>query len=268
MSDITVNFTKENGNIVLESIIQDNEQTFYASNTPLLTVDEDGKMNKVEGVDLNKILNEITKSPRIDNDDNQIYFQNDDNNFENIFDFQNDDNNQIYFQNDENVNKIKKEEAIKVVLEAKILSNDSKKEAEDALDTVQNTNLVKSEKAKQTAEEAIAKANNAIELANNAETAIKTANTDIEIKNAEDQAIDAQETAREAIKLATQVQAEAEAKAEQNSQSEINKVEKKIDGGKKNKTKKSIKAGKKKSRKVRFIMTKKSRQNKKNRTRR
>jgi len=41
-----------------------------------------------------------------------------------------------------------------------------------------------------------------------------------------------------------------------------------IQGGKKNRTKKSIKAGKKKSKKVRFVMTKKGRKNKKNRTRR
>ena len=41
-----------------------------------------------------------------------------------------------------------------------------------------------------------------------------------------------------------------------------------IQGGKKNRTKKSTKAGKKKTKRVRFVMTKKGRKNKKNRTRR
>ena len=50
--------------------------------------------------------------------------------------------------------------------------------------------------------------------------------------------------------------------------SKLKDVESKIKGGKKNRTKKATKAGKKKTKRVRFVMTKKGRKNKKNRTRR
>jgi hypothetical protein len=207
-SDITVNFTKDNGNIVLESIIQDNEPTFYTSNKPLLTVDEDGKMNKVEGVDLNEIISSVAETPA---------------------------------KSEEIVTEEPVTEIVEPVTEEIVTE-----EPAVTPETEVSTNPFDEEIAKEERQKKEEELNKAFEQAE-------------EEKKKKEQLIN--EPVKKEIKKPISL-------IDEMKNSKMFRDRQNIQGGKKNRTKKSIKAGKKKSRKVRFIMTKKRRQNKKNRTRR
>lgn len=248
-SNISVNFVKENENIYLSSIDENGNTIDYVHEDPLLIISPDGKYTKVEGVDLNNILKKPMEEPIISSDD-----VNDEIDFSNI-EKEKDEELDIAVEQaaEAEEDEEKQDEVKKVVLEAKIIAIESKEKAEEALQTVQNsgseTAISLATQAKETAETAIALANTAEEnIYNN-------------ISEAENQSIEAQETARKAIELATNAKEEGT-----KSFGEFR------EGGKKKsrntKTKKSTKAGKKKTKRVRFVITKKGRKNKKNRTRR
>ena len=245
-SDIVIKFKKDNGNIFLESINDSGEDKTYDSNLPLLTINENGSYSKVENPQLNEIITSSVEEPILRNKEEV------DNNFDytdvyntnEVLEGNPPTNTNVLPSTTEEVaagpsNKVIEEGLTNEVVEDKIPTNEV---VEDKIPT----NEVVEDK---------------IPTNEVVEDKIPT-NEVVEDKIPTNEVVEDKIPTNEVVKPLSFKE-----------QLENNKLFKKIqennkleEGGRK--TKKSKKGGKKKTKRVRFIMTRKGRKNRKNKTRR
>jgi hypothetical protein len=286
MSNITVNFVKEDdNNIYLSSIDENGIRTDYPDEEPLLTIGEDGTYSKVENVDLNKILEKTMEKPTII-----------DSNINNI-----DHNNEILknpFEDGKTEELLEKEAAAKEAERLKLeeaaakeaerlkLEEAAAKEAERLKleeAAAKEAARIKAEEEAKVAEDferevesqAVIEAKEKLqkykdiinELITNKDTNINRKKKLDALNNRINYVLsDKDVKPNDFITTVEAVEREINSQNDSNIENDNNNPF--ANGGKKNRTKKRTKAGKKKSKKVRFVMTKKGRKNKKNRTRR
>ena len=283
-NDIVIKFKKDNGNIFLESIEDNGETTPYTSEKPLLTVNQNGSYSKVENPDLNDIITSSVEEQMEINKENV-----DDN-----FDFSD-----VYNTTNEEVvgNPLIRREETKLPVETsnelvvtptaetsnELVVTPTAETSNEVVvpPTAETSNEVVVPSSTETSNELVVpsstegESNECEEKFNEYNNEIATADcntildkkqlNDLRIKVHPDKNVDCPDASIKSFQLLTNKKEQCEQNI--NEQSVVEK-DNKLLGGKKNRTKKSKKGGKKKTKRVRFIMTRKGRKNRKNKTRR
>jgi len=269
MENISVNFKKENGNILLESIDDNGEKTPYTSEKPLLTVNDDGSYSKVENADLNEIIISSVVEEPVTTDTENVEM-------EDVYKTNEDDEEKFV----ENPLNTPVEEEVKPEIEAAPTKPEEevKPEIEAAPtkpeeEVKQETEAPSTNKCDQTFNEYNDKINDI-----DCNTFKKKDFKKLALKVHPDKNPDCGDASKKSFQLLNNKQEQCENQSGNSSEANKESDESKLlgdgkdsNGGKKNKTKKSKKGGKQKTKRVRFIITRKGRknnQNKKNKTRR
>ena len=272
MENISVNFKKENGNIVLESIDDNGEKTPYTSENPLLTVNDDGSYSKVENADLNEIISSTVVEEPVTTDAENVEM-------EDVYKTDEDDEEKFV----ENPLKPPVEEEVKPVkpeTEAAPTKPEEEVEPETEAASTKPEEEVKPETEVASTNECDQKFNEYNDKINDIDcnTFNKKEFNKLALKVHPDKNPDCGDASTKSFQLLNNKQEQCENQSGNSSEANKESDESKLlgdgkdsNGGKKNKTKKSKKGGKQKTKRVRFIMTRKGRKNnknKKNKTRR
>ena len=281
-NDIVIKFKKEDGNIFLESINDSGEDKTYDSNLPLLTINDEGKYTAIEGALDKVIINEKAEEEKEGQQGEPVTEAENFDFSDNIYPSKNDEEDEEKQENPllakENENKQQdtnegQEQLVTTELPEQPVTTEGQEQPVTTEGQEQPvTTEVPEQPATNECQDKFNVYNNEIASADcntlnkNFKKLASKVHPD-KNPNCGDASTDTmkklnnkkQECEKQSNKSSLNTEAQPEA---------LKELQDATTGGKKNRTKKSKKGGNKKTKRVRFIMTRKGRKNRKNKTRR
>jgi hypothetical protein len=283
-NDIVIKFKKEDGNIFLESINDSGEDKTYDSNLPLLTINDEGKYTAIEGA-----LDKVIINEKAEEEEEKEGQQGEPVTEAENFDFS--DN--IYPSKNDKEDEEKQENPL-LAKENENKQQDTNELQEQPVTTEGQEQLVTNELPEQPATNELPE--QPVTTEGQEQPATNECQDKFNVYNNEIASADCNTLNKNFKKLASKVHPDKNPNCgdastdtmkklnnkkqeceKQSNKSSLNteaqpealkELQDATTGGKKNRTKKSKKGGNKKTKRVRFIMTRKGRKNRKNKTRR